>query len=562
LGLFAFATSLLISAALVSLTIRRFITGPLLRAEAELAHERDLLRILLDNIPDCIYFKDTQSRFIRINKAQCLLLGTADESAANGRTDFDFFDRASAKQYYRDEQEIVRSGQAVISKVEHVQGSGGPRWLTSTKVPVKDESGVVQGIVGVSRDITEWKEAVEALRSSERSFRMLFAAIPHAVWVYDRETLAFLEVNRAALRHYGYSVEEFRLLRMTAIHPPAEAERLGKALAANPAEAPHGAWQHQTKEGRIVDVEVTAQGFDFKGRAAVLVVAQDVSERKRLEVELHQAQRLESVGHLAAGIAHEINTPIQYVCDNLRFLREAYQARQPLLRDYERLRLAAEAGSVPGSLLTSLRLTLESSDAAYYAAEIPKAIEQSLDGGERVAAIVLAMKEFAHPGQKEKAAADLNRALTTALVVARNEYKYVADAETDFGELPAVICNIAELNQVFLNLLINAAHAIGEVTGATAAKGKIVIKTRLAGNRATIYVSDTGCGIPDAIKARIFDPFFTTKAVGRGTGQGLAIARSIVVERHGGSIAFEPNEPQGTTFVVSIPVEPAATVAE
>jgi signal transduction histidine kinase len=212
--------------------------------------------------------------------------------------------------------------------------------------------------------------------------------------------------------------------------------------------------------------------------------------------------------------------------------------------------------------LTSLRLTLESSDAAYYAAEIPKAIEQSLDGGERVAAIVLAMKEFAHPGQKEKAAADLNRALTTALVVARNEYKYVADAETDFGELPAVICNIAELNQVFLNLLINAAHAIGEVTGATAAKGKIVIKTRLAGNRATIYVSDTGCGIPDAIKARIFDPFFTTKAVGRGTGQGLAIARSIVVERHGGSIAFEPNEPQGTTFVVSIPVEPAATVAE
>ncbi len=562
LGLLAFATSLLISAALVNLTIRRFITGPLLGAELELAHERDLLCILLDNIPDCIYFKDARSRFIRINKAQGLLLGTADESAANGRTDFDFFPLASARQYYRDEQEIVRSGQAVISKIEHVRGSGGPRWLTSTKVPVKDESGVVQGIVGVSRDITEWKEAVEALRSSDTSFRMLFAAIPHAVWVYDRETLRFLEVNQAALRHYGYSVEEFHQFRMTEIHPPAEAERLRKAMAANPAQVPHGAWQHQAKDGRIVDVEVTAQGFDFQGRAAVLVVAQDVTERKRLEVELHQAQRLESVGHLAAGIAHEINTLIQYVCDNLRFLREAYLARQPLLQDYERLRLAAEAGSLPPSLLTDLHLALEGSDAEYYAMEIPKAIEQSLDGGERVAAIVLAMKEFAHPGQKQKAAADLNRALTNALVVARNEYKYVADAETDFGDLPPVVCNIAELNQVFLNLLINAAHAIGEVTRETPGKGKIVVKTRLAGDRATIYISDTGCGIPAAIRARIFDPFFTTKAVGRGTGQGLAIARSIVVERHAGSITFEPNEPQGTTFVVSIPVEPATTGVE
>jgi PAS domain S-box-containing protein len=474
LGLVALATSLLISAALVNLTIRRSITGPLLRAEAELARERDLLRILLDNIPDCIYFKDAKSRFIRVNKAHSLLLGIGDESAANGRTDFDFFDLAHARQSFQNEQRIVRSGQAIISQIERVTGAGGARWLTSTKVPVKEEGGLVQGIVCVSRDITEWKEAVEALQSSEKSFRLLFAAIPHAVWVYDPETLAFLEVNEAAVR---------------------------------------------------------------------------------------QAQRLEAVGQLAAGIAHEINTPIQYVSDNLRFLQQAYLGRQTVLGSYERLRLAAVKGEVSPVLLADLHAALENADAEYIATEIPKATAQALDGVERVAGIVRAMREFAHPGAKEKATADLNRALANALIVARNEYKYVADAETDFGDLPQVVCNIAEMNQVFLNLLVNAAHAIGEVTKGTETRGKIVVKSRQAGDRAAIYISDTGCGIPASIRSRIFGPFFTTKQVGRGSGQGLAIARSIVVEKHGGSLTFEPNGAQGTTFVISVPIEPVSQSA-
>jgi PAS domain S-box-containing protein len=561
LGLVAFVTSLAISAGLVNFTIRRSIIQPLTRAAAELAQERDLLRILLDNIPDCIYFKDPKGLFIRVNKALARLLGIANESAANGRTVFDFFDPPYSQEAYLDEQQIVRTGQPIISKIERVRGPGGTRWLTSTKVPVRRQGGGVEAIVGVSRDITEWKEAVEALQASEESFRLLFAAIPHAVWVYDEETRVFVQVNEAAVRHYGYPVAEFQELDLAAIHPPGEAERLLKALKADPSQPPCGAWQHQTKDGRVIDVEVTAQRFEFKGRPAVLAVTQDVTERKRLEVELHQAQRLESVGQLAAGIAHEINTPIQYVWDNLRFMKDAFQARQGLFALYERLRAAAEAGAVPPSLLAELRAARESADAEYLAAELPKAFEQSSDGAERVANIVRAMKEFAHPGQKEKAAADLNRALANALIVARNEYKYVADAETDFGDLPPVVCNISEMNQVFLNLLVNAAHAIAEVTKGTGARGKIVVRTRRAGDRATISISDTGCGIAPSIQARVFDPFFTTKAVGRGSGQGLAIARSIVVERHSGSLSFEPNGSQGTTFTVSIPIEPRASPA-
>ena len=553
-GLSVFVSTLLVATLLVNWTIRRAIAGPLMRAEAELAHERDLLRILFDNVPDCIYFKDAESRFLRINKAESLLLGVADEKAAEGRTDFDFFDREFAQQTHDDEQEIVRTGRPLVSKLEQVTVCGYPRWLTATKVPVRGEDGSICGLIGISRDITDWKEAVESVQKSEESFRLLFTAIPHAAWVFDIETLEFLEVNDSAVSGYGYSVDEFRDLRVSGIHAPQEESRLRQALtSADPAKLLSGGWKHQTKAGQIRDVEVGAQVFVFRDRRAVMEVVQDVTERSRLEAELHQAQRLESVGQLAAGIAHEINTPTQYVGDNLRFLRDSFEARQTVVAQYEQLRLALEEGQVTTAQLAQLTHAIQDADMEYLNEEIPKAFAQSLEGVERVATIVRAMKEFAHPGHKDKAAADLNKALTNALIVARNEFKYVADAETDFGELPPVICHIAEINQVFLNLLINAAHAIGEVVKDTQNRGKITVRTRQEGDRVVIAISDTGCGVPAAIRSKIFDPFFTTKPVGRGTGQGLAIARSIVVEKHGGTLTFEPNGDQGTTFLVSLP---------
>lgn len=553
-GLSVFVSTLLVATLLVNWTIRRAIAGPLMRAETELAHERDLLRILFDNVPDCIYFKDAKSRFLRINKAQSRLLGVQDEKAAEGRTDFDFFDQAFAHQTYDDEKMIIQTGRPLVSKLEEVTVSGCPRWLTATKVPVKGEDGSICGLIGISRDITDWKEAVESMQKSEESFRLLFAAIPHAAWVFDTQTLEFLEVNDSAVKRYGYSLNEFRKLQVTGIHAPQEESRLRRALAsADPAKLLTGAWKHQTIAGQIREVEVGAQSFVFRDRRAVMAVVQDVTERNRLEEELHQAQRLESVGQLAAGIAHEINTPIQYVGDNLRFLRDSFESRRAVVEQYEQLRLALEAGTVDPGQLDQLAHAIQEADMEYLNQEIPKAAAQSLEGVERVATIVRAMKEFAHPSHKDKAAADLNRALANTLLVARNEFKYVADAETDFGEVPPVVCDIAEMNQVFLNLLINAAHAIGEVVKTTHGRGKITVRTRLEGDHVVIGISDTGCGVPAAIRSKIFDPFFTTKPVGRGTGQGLAIARSIVVEKHGGTLTFESNGSQGTTFLVSLP---------
>jgi signal transduction histidine kinase len=165
------------------------------------------------------------------------------------------------------------------------------------------------------------------------------------------------------------------------------------------------------------------------------------------------------------------------------------------------------------------------------------------------------MKDFSHPDTSEKTLADINVALQNTLMIARNEYKYIADVESQLGDVPPVLCHLGALNQVFLNLIVNAAHAIGDRVGNSGALGHIRVTTQVEGELVRIDISDTGIGIPVSLRERIFEPFFTTKDVGRGTGQGLAIARSIICGRHGGSISFDSIEGQGTTFSIRIPIK-------
>ena len=291
----------------------------------------------------------------------------------------------------------------------------------------------------------------------------------------------------------------------------------------------------------------------------------DVTTRRRLEVELRHAQKLEAVGALAAGIAHEINTPIQFVGDNTRFLQNAFRDVEHLFNAYHRFYQAASAGVTPG-LLYEVKAASEKADWEYLQTEIPKALDQALDGINRVASIVRAMKDFSHVDRRaERSAADLNKAIQSTLIVARNELKYVADVDLDLGTLPPVPCYLGDLNQVVLNLLINAAHAIGDVVKESTRKGLITVRTRQSDDCVEIAISDTGTGIPEAIRDKIFDPFFTTKEVGRGTGQGLALARAIVVEKHGGTLTFKTEMGKGTTFYVRLPLagtpEPREAVA-
>lgn len=281
----------------------------------------------------------------------------------------------------------------------------------------------------------------------------------------------------------------------------------------------------------------------------------EMQERERMAFELRFSQKLESVGRLAAGIAHEINTPLQYVGDGVTFLRSGLRGLETLLSAYRAT--CAQMMEQPTRDATEVRAEIESLEARinwrYLSAEMPRAVERTLDGVSRVTHIVQAMKEFAHPDGGEHGAADVNRAIETTLAVARGEYKHVATIETHLETIPEVLCNIGEINQVLLNLIVNAAHAI-ETAGKDASVGCISISTARAGPFVEIVVADNGCGIAEENLERIFDPFFTTKEVGRGTGQGLAIARSIVVDKHHGSIDVMSKVNRGTRFRLMLPI--------
>jgi PAS domain S-box-containing protein len=291
---------------------------------------------------------------------------------------------------------------------------------------------------------------------------------------------------------------------------------------------------------------------------AAIGVVEDVTERNRLEIELRLAQKLESVGRLAAGIAHEINTPIQFVGDHTSYLGAAFTELLGLCDEYRAL-----CGKIEGGLSVADRIRLANRDDAFerIRRNVPEAVEATLDGVSRVEHIVQSMKSFAHPDRGERRPADLNAAIRSTLTVANNELKYVAAVSTDLAPLPAIPCYLSDLNQVFLNLFVNAAHAVGDVVGESGLRGTITVRSYVEGDEVVVAVGDTGTGIPSEIRTKIFDPFFTTKDVGRGTGQGLSLARAVVVDQHGGSLTFDTEVGRGTTFYVRLPLQPEASEA-
>jgi signal transduction histidine kinase len=284
-------------------------------------------------------------------------------------------------------------------------------------------------------------------------------------------------------------------------------------------------------------------------------------ELKQAQSQLVEANKLESIGQLAAGVAHEINTPVQYVADNAGFLKEAFAKLMAAMADAMGVVRQFAASSSDATPLRELDERLAAQRVTWICAEIPRAIEQSLEGLERVTTIVSAMKEFSHPSAAEKRLTDLHEAIKTTITVARHEWKYVAEVDTQFdANVPQIPCLRNELNQVILNLIVNAAHAIAERAGeGNGEKGLISVSTELIGKEVELRIRDNGSGIPKAVAGRIYDPFFTTKPVGKGTGQGLAIARSVVVDKHGGSIRFESEVGAGTCFFVRLPITGAGS---
>jgi PAS domain S-box-containing protein len=376
---------------------------------------------------------------------------------------------------------------------------------------------------------------------------------------------AIVDVNSYWLKRLGYKKDRV-LGRSSAEFMPAGDSDSRRAVWAQLQRGEDvAAWgmQYISATGEIIDgllYGAPVLDKDLKLQGAIATVF-DVTElraaqraRDRLEQELRLSQKLEAIGQLAAGIAHEINTPSQYVSDNLSFLQDAVNDLLPVL---DAIRGLLERSERPNEqLLDRYRALLARADLDYVRQEIPLAIQQSRDGLVQINDIVLAMKEFSHRGADEKEPLDLNRSIESTAMIARNEWKYVADLQLQLDPaLPTIEAIPSAINQVILNLLVNAAHAVGEVIGTdAAARGSIRISTRLDGEFVEMSIADTGCGIAPEYLDRVFDPFFTTKKVGKAVGQGLAIARRAVVDGHGGSIDIDSEVGKGTSVCVRMPI--------
>lgn len=309
------------------------------------------------------------------------------------------------------------------------------------------------------------------------------------------------------------------------------------------------------KDGSEFEMELSGSKVYLNGGWLHTWFFRDITQRRNLERQLAFAQKMESVGRLAAGIAHEINTPIQYIGHNTSFLESAIRVINQILNDYEDLRCQCEQH--PDLMDQARKLADQAArvQLEFLRSEIPVALEQTAEGTQRVSQIVSAMKEFSHPGTRDKTYIHLNRAIESTVTISRNEWKYVSRVELDLADdLPKLLCHPGDLNQAILNLIVNAAHAIESQHGSGNQEGLISISTRSDGECIEIRISDNGTGIPQELLSKIYDPFFTTKPQGKGTGQGLALVYTAIVERHAGTVDIETEVGRGTTFILRLPL--------
>ncbi|KUJ96908.1 MAG: two-component system, NtrC family, sensor kinase [Desulfonauticus sp.] len=403
-------------------------------------------------------------------------------------------------------------------------------------------------------DITDLKLIEDKLVQTNKKIQTLFDSLPFILIAIDLED-KIVEWNPMAEIFLGLRKADVLNKKLEEIKHKIEFKEildLKISLGVEQKEL-----RYKRSDGRVgfLDVRmIDLRTSEATEEEMLLIIAQDITEFKIMQGQLAQAQKLEAIGQLATGIAHEINTPAQYVSDNLYFLQENFPQLKSLYSE-----IISTLKTIPNLKLKALLSKIEEEDVEFYLQEFPLAIEQALDGIKRITEIVQSMKQFAHPGTREKVYTDLNKAIENAKVVTRNSWKYVADLELNLDpNLPLVKCYPSEINQVLLNMIVNAADAIKEKIGEKGKKGekgKIIITTRSFGNKVKIYIEDTGTGIPEELREKIFEPFFTTKAVGKGTGQGLSLAHSIIVNKHKGFIAVESEVGKGTTFIIELPVD-------
>lgn len=523
------------------------------RIRRELTDRNQLFEVITENAADMIAVIDCEGNQLYNSPAYQKVLGYSPQ---------DLKVTSPVEQIHpEDRQRVLEAaektrlsgrGERLEYRIRHKDGTW--RILESVATAIPNEEGQIERLVIVNRDITERQLAEETKSRSDQLFRSIAENSADLIAVVD-QTGHRIYNNPAYERILGYTPEELkRTTSFQQIHPDDRAlvtRAAQQALKTGVGQIVE--YRMQRKDGTYVTLESHGSFIrDSKGEIEASVIsARDISHRRMAL----QTEKLSAIGHLAAGIAHEINTPVQYVSDNIAFLSDVWNQldaamafcltpAHALITSDSRLSAAVTSAGPP-------------EDWDWLRQEVPKAIAQSLEGIRRMSKILAAMRRFSHTGGGEREQVDLNEALDATLTIAQNQIKHIADVQTDYQpNLPRLECYADEMNQVFLNLIVNATHAIREASTKQAReRGKLTIRTRQIDNDVQIEIQDNGTGIPLPVCARVFDPFFTTKQVGEGTGQGLTICHDIVVQKHHGNIWFDTELDRGTTFFIRIPIQ-------
>jgi PAS domain S-box-containing protein len=532
-------------------------------AETLLQREQALLSSLINSIPDLIFYKDQKGVFLGANKA-FKAFSHRQTGELIGKTDLDLYTESEALLFAETDTQVIQTGKPVAYENWIKRPQREAVLIETKKVACYGVDGEIIGVIGVGRDITHHRLVETEIRRAKSDFEQLILSLSSALIVTDTQ-LTTKQWNAMAAKLYGREAGQVIGKNLLSIGiswdvPAVQAGIERCRTERMPVHLDPIRFSRQDLSEGFLGLSISPLKNEENQVAGFIFLCSDITQRKILEGRLSQAQKLESIGQLAAGIAHEINTPIQYVDNNTEFLRDNFARLIHLVNGLIEMLQASRQGPLDTQAYTELDVLLQEADLEFLAQEIPLAIQQSLDGIRRVSEIVRAMKEFSHPGVKQKVPLDINKAITNTLTVTRNEWKYYAEVTTDFqADLPMITCLPAEISQVLLNVIVNAAQAIaGSPHRGADQLGNIHISTRQKNDWAEIRIVDDGPGIPDEIKNRIFEPFFTTKEVGKGTGQGLAIAYDVVCHKHQGTIHFEKLAKHGTACIIRLPMSGAS----
>ncbi|MDL1956236.1 MAG: ATP-binding protein [Candidatus Desulfofervidus auxilii] len=409
------------------------------------------------------------------------------------------------------------------------------------------------------------ENAIKHKKAEQRS-RILSHAIMcinDSVYITDMDD-KIIFVNKAFCKTYGYKEKEILSQHSRILWKEESASNNLKNISAKE-------FWHKMKDGTefLVSLSRSVIKDENGNEVAIVGVTRDITKLKKTEEELRatveelkntqsflvQQGKLMAIGQLAAGIAHEMNNPLGFVASNFRTLREYIADIKELLIAYQGLRERLERGEGVNGEIGHIKAIEEKVDIEFILEDIESLFKDTMDGIDRLTGIIKSLRDFSRIDQLEDYTEyDINEGIKSTLVITKNEYKYYAEVKTELGDIPPIYCHPNKINEVFLNLIVNAAQAIAGQNREE--KGTIFIKTFKEGEFVYIQISDDGPGIPDEIKDKIFDPFFTTKPPGKGTGLGLSICYDIVVNKHKGQIWVESEVGKGTTFTVKLPIKP------